>query len=426
MGAGATIKGKGVQNRSPKAAIVTSNYWPEQTGIGQVTTEFAEFLRAKGIRISIATAAPYYPEWRIRDKYRGRLWLTETREGVVIHRAAHYARPNPTTLSRVMHELTLCLLSLPNMVRAIHGSDAVFVVSPDLSHAFLGSVVAGLLRVPRTVVIQDVQPDAAVEMGMLTNKTAISVSRWLAKRLYTSAREIYTLSEGMRRRIIEAGADEDKVVIIPNTVDENEFAYRPGLGSDFRNRFVRPGAFAVVHTGNMGEKQDLPLLLRTARRLRPNGRIQFLIFGDGAMKPQFLELKEEWKLGNVSHFPLQDRSLLPHMLYGADVCLVSQAATVVDIVVPSKLITAMAAGAMIVAACSSNSETAQILRASGGGLIVPPGDDAALAETIENIRDGKVDVEHHRSSVRNFAQAHFSRNASYRPVLERFEVKEEL
>ncbi|HXV16715.1 MAG TPA: hypothetical protein VD758_08045, partial [Gemmatimonadaceae bacterium] len=135
VGAGATIKGKGVQNRSPKAAIVTSNYWPEQTGIGQVTTEFAEFLRAKGIRISIATAAPYYPEWRIRDKYRGRLWLTETREGVVIHRAAHYARPNPTTLSRVMHELTLCLLSLPNMVRAIHGSDAVFVVSPDLSHA---------------------------------------------------------------------------------------------------------------------------------------------------------------------------------------------------------------------------------------------------------------------------------------------------
>src|SRR3989454_2808998 len=55
---------------------------------------------------------------------------------------------------------------------------------------------------------------------------------------------------------------------------------------------------------------------------------------------------------NVSHHPLQERSLLSHVLSGADVVLVSQLAEVVDIVVPSKLVTAMGAGAMIVAARS--------------------------------------------------------------------------
>ena len=407
------------QKVSPKVAVITSNYWPEQTGIGQVTTEFAEFLQANGIRVSVATAAPYYPEWRIREAYRGRLWKTEMREGVVIHRAAHYARPNPTTFSRVIHELTLCLLSLPNMVRAIRGSREAFIVSPDLSHAFLGSVIARLLRVPRTVIIQDIQPDAAVEMGMLTSGSAIAASRWLARRLYRSASEIYTLSDGMRERIAKAGVDRGKLVIVPNTVDGNEFAYRSGLGSDFRKSFVRPGMFSVLHTGNMGEKQDLPLLLRAARRLQKNDRVQFLVFGDGAAKQAFLEQKEEWQLQNVSHFPLQDRSLLPHMLYGADVCLISQLAAVVDIVVPSKLVTAMAAGAMIVAACSANSETAKILAASGGGLIVPSGDDDALIAAIEKVRAGEVEVADHRRRVRQYAHAHFSRDAAYSPIVNR-------
>jgi hypothetical protein len=43
-----------------RAAIITSNYWPEKTGIGQVTTEFAEFLAAGGVDVRVATAMPYY------------------------------------------------------------------------------------------------------------------------------------------------------------------------------------------------------------------------------------------------------------------------------------------------------------------------------------------------------------------------------
>jgi hypothetical protein len=128
----------------------------------------------------------------------------------------------------------------------------------------------------------------------------------------------------------------------------------------------------------MGEKQDLHLLLRAARRLKDNANIHFYVFGDGAVKREFLRVRDDWGLANVSHFPLQERSLLPHMLYGADICLVTQLPEVVDIVVPSKLITAMGAGAMIVAACAEQSETASLLRASGGGIVVPASDDQAV------------------------------------------------
>src|SRR2546426_11786309 len=113
---------------------------------------------------------------------------------------------------------------------------------------------------------------------------------------------------------------------------------------------------------------------------------------------------------NVSHHPLQERSLLSHVLSGADVVLVSQLAEVVDIVVPSKLVTAMGAGAMIVAACAGESETAKLIRGSDGGVLVRAGDDAWLARGDLRIREGKVDTMAYRTRARAYALARFDRD----------------
>jgi colanic acid biosynthesis glycosyl transferase WcaI len=398
-------------------AIVSSNFWPEQSGIGQVTTEFADYLAEAGIDVSVVTAMPYYPEWRIHDGYRGRLWRTEHRGRIAVHRAWHRASPAPGALSRIAHEVTLCLFSLPNMIRVIRRADVVYIVTPDLAHAFLATLVAASLKVRREVIVQDVMPDAAVELGMLTNRVVIRISRWMARRTYALADRILTLSEGMRFRIARETRHPEKIGLLPNTIDARELAPGPDQGKSFRRRFVPEGTFAVVHAGNMGQKQDLDLLLRTARRLREHPNIHFYVFGDGAVKDAFVRRVDEWRLENVSHHPFQDRQMLPHMLYGADVVLVSQLPEVVDIIVPSKLITAMGAGAMIVAACAADSETARLVQESRGGIVLPPSDDAALAAALLAISNGEVDSAGFRQKAHAFAVAGFDRRATYERVL---------
>ncbi len=401
------------QNKTPRIAIVASNYWPERTGIGQVTTEFAEFLARAGIVVSVATAAPYYPEWSIYSDYRGKLWQTQTHNGVTIYRAAHYAAPTPTAVGRILHEMTLCLMSLPNILRAIRKSNTAFVVSPDLSHAFVACIVARVMGVPVILYVQDIMPDAAVEMGMLRSKFVIQVSRMLAKANYLMAERIYTLSEGMKNRIARSTTKADKIEIVPNTVDPDEFTFGSDIGKSFRERFAPEHRFVVIHSGNMGEKQDLDLLLRCARRLLHRPEVLFLVFGDGAVKDEFLAKRDSLRLTNVSHFPLQDRALLGDMLVGADICLVTQAASVTDVVVPSKLVTSMGAGAMIVAACAANSETSRLLAESGGGLCVPAGDDRSLAALITRICDGEIATQPYRSRAREFARNRFSKSTVY-------------
>lgn len=108
--------------------------------------------------------------------------------------------------------------------------------------------------------------------------------------------------------------------------------------------------------------------------------------------------------------------MLSHMLSGSDVVLVSQLREVVDIVVPSKLLTALAAGAMVVVAAARESETAALVRASEAGIVVPASDDEALANVILAVRRGECEVAQHRARAREFASRTFEREAVYGPL----------
>jgi colanic acid biosynthesis glycosyl transferase WcaI len=406
--------------RQAHVAVISSNFWPEPTGTSQTVWEFTEYLSKQGVPVRVATSMPYYPQWRIWPSYRGRLWQIEHRERIEIRRSWHYVSPRPSTLTRLLHEATLALLAVPNLWSVLRRAEVAYIVSPALSYAFAAMLMARLLGVRRVLVVKDVMPDAAVELGMLRNRLVIALSRFLASCVYRWAHEIHTLGEGMRRRIARDHRLLAKIRIVPDTIDGTELAPVDPGANQFRSRFVPSGTFAVVHTGNMGKKQDLELLLRAARRLKGEGGVHFYVFGDGAVKDEFLARRREWDLGNVSHYPLQERWMVPHMLSGADILLISQLPEVVDIVVPSKLIAALGAGAMVVAACAVDSEAARLIRANDGGVWVPASDDAALVDAIERVRGGAVDVAGCRRRAREFALRAFDRAAVYGPIARQY------
>ena len=401
-----------------RIAILTSNFWPEPTSTGQTVWEFAHFLAQRGLDVRVATSMPYYPQWRVWKEYRGAIWATEHHEGVRVLRSWHFVAPRPSTLTRLLHETTLSLVAVPQMIRALRGAAVAYIVSPALGFAVTASVIALLFRVRRVLVVKDVMPDAAVELGMLRNPLVIAVSRWLARRIYDCADEIHTIGEGMQARIARGTRAPEKIRVVPDTFDSEELHPVPFEENEFRRRFVPQHTFAVVHTGNMGKKQDLELLLRAAQRLRDEPRVRFYVFGDGAVREAFLRRRQELRLENVSHHPLVDRWMLRHVLSGADVVLVSQRIEVVDIVVPSKLITSLGAGAMIIAACPGGSETARLMEQSAGGITVPAGDDAALADQIRRLHRGAVDSREYRERAPRFALQTFDRHSVYGPLVE--------
>jgi len=50
------------------------NYDPELTGIGKYTGQMAKWLASSGHDTTVITGMPYYPEWKLNEQYKGKLW----------------------------------------------------------------------------------------------------------------------------------------------------------------------------------------------------------------------------------------------------------------------------------------------------------------------------------------------------------------
>ena len=150
-----------------KVLVWGINYAPEATGIAPYNVALCEHLREKGHEARMLTTFAYYPEWKKRTEDRGRWYRTDEVRGVPVHRCWHYVPAKVSPLKRIVHEGTfvgcsfLCGLTLPKV-------DVMVVVSPPLllgAAAWALGKVAGACR--SCFYVQDLQPDAAVGLGML-------------------------------------------------------------------------------------------------------------------------------------------------------------------------------------------------------------------------------------------------------------------
>src|SRR4030095_13848610 len=96
-----------------KIAVYGINYSPELTGIGKYTGEMATWFAEQGHEVHVITAMPYYPEWKVHEKYKRKLWFSEYIKGVKVFRCPLYVPKKITPLRRIIHEFSFLLSVLP-------------------------------------------------------------------------------------------------------------------------------------------------------------------------------------------------------------------------------------------------------------------------------------------------------------------------
>ena len=63
------------------------NYAPEDSAIGLYSTQWVEYLNKQGFKVSVITAFPYYPHWKINEEYRFKnTFLKEKRGDIKIYK----------------------------------------------------------------------------------------------------------------------------------------------------------------------------------------------------------------------------------------------------------------------------------------------------------------------------------------------------
>ncbi len=360
--------------------LVAMNYAPERTGIAPFNTGLAEHLAATGHSVAVLTTFPHYPEWRVAAEYRGRWLVQERRNGVRIIRCRGYVPGRRSTLRRIAYDSAL---AVPAVVAGLHlpKPDVVLAVSPPLELAAAAWLLARLRRARFVLQVKDLVPDIAIALGMLRSGLAIRTARELERFVYRRAERILTICQGFVDNLRAKGVPEEKLLLLPDWVDTDVIRPLPRRNCFRADHRISEDAFVALHSGNMGVKQWLENVLEAAERIR-DPRFVFLLVGDGAEKLRLEQFAQARRMENVRFLPLQPAERLPEMLAAADVLLLNQAPAIVDMVIPSKLLTYLAAGRPVVAAIHELSEAARLIRTAGCGAVVPPGDPEALAGAL--------------------------------------------
>ena len=383
------------------------NYWPDQTGIAAFNIWRCEYLASRGHQVTICTGPPYYPEWRVPDAYRGmpwerQAWRSEQHNGVNILRSWMYVPHALNTKKRILHEASFLAASFARaLLASLPGGkpELIVAVSPPLGLAVTASTLARLWRVPFVFDVEDLQPDTAVELGMMKPGAAVNALYRIERMAYRRAALVSTITEGMRQRIMgKLGGgkiscehcDTKKVVLFPPRADSSLSHVRQGTASGemrvaFCQRHGLQGKFIVSHSGNMGVKQGLDVVLGAAERSRHRPEFHYLLVGDGAMRPALEQQARARSLDNVLFLPLLERGEFQQMLAATDIALITQQRVVSNIVFPSKAVTLLCAGCPVIASVNAESEVAHALLRSQAGEVVEPEDAGVLFEAIDRL-----------------------------------------
>ncbi|EHS7368814.1 colanic acid biosynthesis fucosyltransferase WcaI [Salmonella enterica] len=370
-----------------KILVYGINYSPELTGIGKYTGEMVAWMAREGHEVRVITAPPYYPQWKVGERYSA--WRYRREEGeATVWRCPLYVPKQPSTLKRLLHLGSFALSSFfPLMAQRRWKPDRIIGVVPTL-FCTPGMRLLATLSGARTVLhIQDYEVDAMLGLGMAGKGKRGSVAR-LATAFERSALRnvdnVSTISRSMMNKAREKGVAAEKILFFPNWSEVARFqdvndadvtALRQQLG-------LPEGKKIVLYSGNIGEKQGLEKVIDAAERLRDRPLI-FAIVGQGGGKARLENMARERSLPNIKFLPLQPYDVLPALLKMGDCHLVVQKRGAADAVLPSKLTNILAVGGNAVITAELHTELGQLCaRYPGIAVCVEPESTDALVNGI--------------------------------------------
>jgi colanic acid biosynthesis glycosyl transferase WcaI len=348
----------------------------------------------------------YYPLWKKMSGEEKLLTRTDEIEDVTVHRGWHYVPAKATAIKRMVHELTFIGSSV---LRALcsKAPDVYVIVAPPLLSGLEIGFIAKLKGRPVLFHIQDLQPDAAVWLGMLTQAWLIKTLYWFEALTYQWMNVVSGITPAMVQALLEKNLTTRKVKLLPNWIPINkdsELAPRKSEAAmQVRRKLgVEDDTFLAVYSGNLGSKQGLDVLLDAALELKnrhvPASEITLMICGDGAEKVRLTEKAGELGLDNLMFTPLLPYEDYKAILTSIDISLVTQVLGSGKAFFPSKVLSILAAGCPILAVCDDESPLHESLAEANAGVTAHPENAGDIVDQLQKMANDRSRLETYSKS----------------------------
>lgn len=360
--------------------LVTTNYWPEPTGIAVYTTDLAETLQTDGHKVLVLTSLPHYPWWKVPSEFAYLGEGTGTHNGVSVVRAKHLVPATMNAVVRMRFETSLWW-NLRRASKQLVGDDFDLVIAciPTVAAGLVGKRFAKKLGIPFGLIVQDLSGAGAKQSGLRGGPVVSKIAYAVEGSALHGADGLVVVSSAMRDVVVGLGVPEARVTQITNysarsieIADKSVARAKCGWGLT---------TFVVIHTGNMGAKQDLENVVYAADALSENAEVMIYLVGHGNQEGNLKVLCAG--KSNISVLPAVSDEDYSVLLAAADLLLVNERSTLMEMSLPSKLTSYFYSERPVIAAVPRGGATWKFL--DGVAELVEAGAPKALASKIQEL-----------------------------------------
>ncbi|MEW5781474.1 MAG: TIGR04063 family PEP-CTERM/XrtA system glycosyltransferase [Pseudomonadota bacterium] len=323
-------------------------------------------------------------------------------DGLLFHRTA-VPPPAPPILNE-LRQIEATAARLEQLARTLR-PDILHAHSPVLN-AIPALRVGKRLGIPVVYEIRAFWEDAAVDHGTtregsLRYRLTRKLETWVLQRVAHA----FTICEGLRQDILARGIPAEKVTVIPNAVDIENFQLSGAPDPALKTRLSLDGTTVIGFIGSFYAYEGLDLLLEAFPAMlarRPDLRI--LLVGGG---PQEANLKAQAeRLGIADKVVFTGR--VPHQEVSRYYDLIDllvyprHSMRLTELVTPLKPLEAMAQGRIFVA--SDVGGHRELIRDGETGRLFKAGDAGALAAAVEDMLSRREQWPTYRAAGRRFVE----------------------
>lgn len=368
-----------------------------------------EDIAKNGWNITLLTPSPTRNvNNKIRNQYKKKRIEIKYDDKLKIIRLPLF-RENKSTLLRFLRYLVMTIqffikgFTIP--------ADVYFAFSTPPILGFMIGFLSRIKKVPFVYSLQDIFPDSMVHAG-ITEKNSIvfKIGRIIENFTYRNADKIIVISEDFKKNLQKKKVPESKIEVIYNWVDETAIIPVERTKNTLFDEFNLPrDLFYVVYAGNLGKAQNIEIILKAAKNLESNKKIQFVVFGAGQDESFYKEMASSLQLENLVFFPLQPYELVSEVYSLGDVSIVACKKGHGGSAMPSKTWSIMSAGTTVIASFDESTDLQRIIEDNKLGIFTKADDSEALKHALLKLYNNTQICDELGINGRNYIENNLSR-----------------
>ena len=356
--------------------FLTDNFPPEGNAPATRTYEHAIRWVKAGHKVTVITCAPNFPEGKVFDGFKNKLYDVTELDGICVVRVKTYITANEGFVKRILDYMSFMVTGF---IAGLFQKkpDVIIATSPQFFCACAGWALSAVRRKPFVFELRDIWPASITAVGAMKDSKAIRLLEKIEMFLYQRADAIVSVTHAFKQELIERGVDGCKIEVVLNGVDLSKYEPQE-KDAELANRYGLEGKFVAGYIGTHGMAHGLEHIVDVAERLQNNDDIRVVFAGGGAARQKVVDLVEQKQLKNVVLIDRQPKEMMSRLWSLCDVSLVPLInSDLFKTVIPSKIFECMGMGIPTIMSVPKGEATA-IIRETNSGEVVD-------SESVEQI-----------------------------------------